>query len=228
MALLIAVIFFITGYYFSNFRNKKKLVKARFLGRKHFIYLYCGKLHEMCNTMLEKVTTGTQEDKERTMFAHMLTVLSNVHDELVEISNDGENKLIEFMQKKINDRKAFGTNLDKKMKNLIAFEDELTAEDATKGLEIVSKNFQLINETKVWVNDYTKNNDKYIKTAAIETIVLLDAKKEVLKLLEKGLKTGNNTPAKEAKTALDRQANQSDQYVNAMKLLFGSLYEDGC
>lgn len=111
MTLCFIVIFFFFGYYVSNWRNKKKLEIARLLGIRNFVYGYCERLQEMCTSILEKVKNEALEDKEKTMYAHMLSSLSNVHDELVDIwKKSGESKLANLLQETINDKKYLELN----------------------------------------------------------------------------------------------------------------------
>lgn len=110
----------------------------------------------------------------------------------------------------------------KKMKELVAFEAELNVDDSEKGLKLISENFSMIEEIKSWVKDYSNNQDSYIKTAAIETITLLEAKEADLKMIETGVKTNRNTPGEEAKETIEKQIYHTERYANAMQLLLGS------
>ncbi len=223
MTFLIIIFSTLFGYWFANFRNKKKLEIARLVGIKDFVYGYCENLKGMCDSMLEKVQTQTIDDEEKTRYAHMLATLSNVHDELVDIwKKGGESKLSELLQETISDKEVFGKELDKRMKDLVEFEDQLSADNPTKGLEHIAENYRLIEEIRGWVRDYSKNQDSYVKTVAIETLALLDAKEGVLKMIENSLKTNKDAPGEEAKDALEKQAYHTDRYANAMKLLFGA------
>src|ERR1700722_45337 len=99
MTLFLIIIFFFIGYYYATWRNKKKVEIARLLGVKDFISSYCERLRKMCDLMLEKVETESLETEKQTSHAHMLSVLANVHDELIEIWKDeGEGKLAELLQ----------------------------------------------------------------------------------------------------------------------------------
>lgn len=143
----------------------------------------------MCESMLEKVKDESIPQEEKTIYAPMLSTLSNVHDELIEIwQNIGEAKLSELLGENISDRVVFDTEVSRKMSNLIEFEDELSAEDRNKALEHISKNYARIEELCSWLNKYINHSDSYIKTVAIEAIALLNSKVTLLKSIEEGLK----------------------------------------
>lgn len=182
------IISFVIGYTCSNYRNRKKLEVSRLRYLQNFVYLYCEKLQKRSNLMLEDLKSGILEDKEKNMLTHMLSVVSNIHDELVAIWDEGENRIVEQMRDECCDRKAFRLRLEKKMKNLIDFEDQLTAEDANKGIEIINISLELIDEIRSWIKIYLNNRDNLIINVAVETIKLLDAKEDALKMIENSLR----------------------------------------
>ena len=214
---------FLGGYYFAKWRNKKQLEIARLTGIGNFISAYCEKLKEMCESMLEKVKDESIAQEEKVVLAPMLSTISNIHDELIEIwNNSGETQLAELLGEKISDKDTFGIEIDKKMSKLVEFEDELSTEDSKKALKHIEETFIRIKEIKLWLNEYVNDPDSYIKTVAIEATALLLAKEAVLKALSGKMTVDDDTFDEEATSALAKQGLYTQRYTNAMQLLSGA------
>ncbi len=222
LILILTIFFFTVGYCFSIWKNKNKLEVIRARGVIDFIYSYCERLHDRCDLVLEKMETGTFEDKEKVVYAAMLKTHTNIVEDLVEVANAFENKLAGLLQGEIGERVAFGRRLDRKIKNLAAVEDGLTGEGTIEDFEHITESLRQVEVIKVLVNDYLNHSDDFIKNAAIEAAALMDVKGNILNILEECLKAGENAPGKETKELLERQAIQTTRFVNSIKHLFGS------
>lgn len=221
MTIVLVIIFSLAGYYYARWQNKKKLEVARLIGIRDFIFGYCEQLRGRCESILEKVKEESINEDKKNLYAPMLSALSNTHDELIEIWEDtGEIKLSVLLGGNIRD--IFGVNIDKKMSNLIKFEDELSAEDENKALEHIAGSLQRIKEFRLWLDKYINNSDGYIKAVAIEASALLDVKESVLRVIETGLNVSGDIAGDEAKAALGKQALHTKRYLSAMRLLSGS------
>ena len=198
-----------------------QLKMARLIGIQDIICPYCEKLRWLCDQCLLEISSDAAENVG--VLSGMLLVYGTVHDELMELlAKEANGKLGEPLKPRVSIKMAFGRTLDKKMKNLVAFEDSLTADDTVKGLELVLEDLRLISEIRTWATKYTKSHDNDIKTAAIETVTLLDSKEEFCRLLERGFELNNQLPRKEALAAVEKLRCQSNKYHKAMKILFKS------
>lgn len=211
ICIVIAISMFGCGYYLACHQKNKSMMAECRLEAEKSIYLYCEKLRGMCEIMLKELVAGSLNGEEQARYAVMMSAISNIHDELIALTDSGA--------------ESFCCALDGKVSDLMDLDNAIGPEkDPEQNIASISEILSSMDEIKEWLASYTKSQNESIKTVAVEARELMNKNEVFIKMIEAGLKDMGNLIWKNDMPAATREAlieyvDQGIRYKKAMETM---------